>query len=285
MTEHAFTTGFTVDRTATEAFAAITDVRGWWSEEIDGPLSLLVTSVSDDRQRARVLGLNGALLSGGFTVGALVGGAVVDVLSWRWAFLVNVPVAVLILVATPFVVPAGRVEPGLVYLMTLYLQEVLHFAPLTTGLVFGVPGLASVAAGVIAGRVIGRHGPRSVLAVGLLVQAGLTAPLVLLGTGDGWLAVLIPALFLGFFGPVTAIVAFMVTATSGLPDSEQGLATGLATLTQQVGLTIGVPILGGIAASQAILLDGIHLALTVDVAVTVVAVALVWTCPRPRPRR
>ena len=117
----------------------------------------------------------------------------------------------------------------------------------------------------------------------MLVQAGLTAPLVLLGTGDGWLAVLIPALFLGF-GHVTAIVAFMVTATSGLPDSEQGLATGLATLTQQIGITIGVPILGGIAASQAILLDGIHLALTVDVAVTVVAVALVWTGPRPRPR-
>jgi MFS family permease len=326
-------------------------------------LSLLVTSVSDDRQRARVLGLNGALLSGGFTVGALVGGAVVDVLSWRWAFLVNVPVAVLILVVTPFVVPASRassgvrldvpgavmvtlgllafsfgvinrtplallgglallvvfwlierraeaplaavgilsrpgvtwgnvaglvvfsMEPGLIYLMTLYLQDVLHFAPLTTGLVFGVPGLASVAAGVIAGRVIGRHGQRSVLAVGLLVQAGFTAPLVLLGTGNGWLAVLIPALFLGFFGHVTAIVAFMVTATSGLPDSEQGLATGLATLTQQVGITIGVPILGGIAASQAILLSGIHLALAVDVAVTAVAVALVWTGLRPRPRR
>jgi len=37
MTDHGFTTTFTVDRTPTEAFDAITDVRGWWSEEIDGP--------------------------------------------------------------------------------------------------------------------------------------------------------------------------------------------------------------------------------------------------------
>ena len=322
-------------------------------------LALLITEFSDEKQRARVLGFNGALLSGGFTVGALVGGTLVGVLSWRWAFLINVPMAVLILVATPFVVRASRgpagvkldvpgavtvtlgllafvfgvldrnllallggvvllalfwrierraeaplaalgilsrptvkwgnlaglivfsMEPGLIYLMTLYLQDVLHFAPLTTGLIFGVPGLASVAAGVVAGRFIGRYGPRTVLAVGLLGQAAFTAPLVLLGTGNAWLAVLVPALFFGFFAHVTAIVSFMVTATSGVPDSEQGLATGLATLTQQVGITIGVPILAAVAATQASLLSGIQLALAVNVLVTVTAVALVWSGLRP----
>ena len=42
-------------------------------------------------------------------------------------------------------------EAGLVFLMTIYLQDVLHFGPLATGLVFGVPGLASVAAMLTAG--------------------------------------------------------------------------------------------------------------------------------------
>jgi MFS family permease len=71
-------------------------------------LSLLITSFNDERQRARVLGFNGALRSGGFTVGALLGGALVGELSWRWAFLINVPVAILILAITPFVVRKSR---------------------------------------------------------------------------------------------------------------------------------------------------------------------------------
>jgi len=323
-------------------------------------LSLLITSFSDEKERARVLGLNGALLSGGFTVGALVGGTLVGALGWRWAFLINVPVAVLILIVTPFLVrassaPAGvaldvpgavtvtlgllafafgitnknpyaligglsllvmfwrielaakaplvalsilsrptvkwgniaglivfTMEPALIYLMTLYLQDVLHFSPLITGLIFGAPGLAAVAAGVVASRFIARYGTRNVLTVGLLAQAAFTAPLILLGTGVGWLGLLMPALFLGFFGHVTAIVSFMVTATTGLPDTEQGLATGLASMTQQIGITIGIPILGAIAASQASLLSGIHLALTVNVLLTVSAVALIWTGLRPR---
>ncbi|MFD1938230.1 MULTISPECIES: SRPBCC family protein [Nonomuraea] len=37
MTDHGFTTTFTVDRTPMEAFDAVIDARGWWSEEIDGP--------------------------------------------------------------------------------------------------------------------------------------------------------------------------------------------------------------------------------------------------------
>jgi MFS family permease len=329
---------------------------------IPAALALLITSVRDEKQRARVLGLNGALLSGGFTVGALVGGTLVGTLSWRWTFFINVPVALLILVVTPVLVRASRapagvkldvpgavtvtlgllsfafgvtnrnlyavvgglvllvvfwlierrakaplaavsilsrpnvkwgnvagllvftMEPAMIFLMTLYLQEVLHFTPMTAGLVFGVPGLASVVAGVIAGRFIGRYGSRTVLVVGLLVQGGCTAPLILLGTGSVWLGVLVPALFLGFFGHVTAIVAFMVTATSDLPDSEQGLATGLATMTQQIGITIGIPILAAVAATQADLLGGIHLALAVDVVLTLGVAALVWTGLRPRER-
>jgi hypothetical protein len=59
-------------------------------------------------------------------------------------------------------------EAGLVFPTTLYPQNVLHFGPLATGLVFGVPGLASVAAGVVAGRIIARRRARTVLLVALL---------------------------------------------------------------------------------------------------------------------
>ena len=106
-----------------------------------------------------------------------------------------------------------------------------------------MPGLAAVAAGVIAGRFIGRFGIRKVLTVGLAVQGLATVPLVFLGTDGSALAILLPALFIGFFAHVTSIVAYTVTGTSGLPDQEQGLATGLTSMTQQVALTVGIPFL------------------------------------------
>jgi len=46
------------------------------------------------------------------------------------------------------------------------------------------------------------------------------------------------------------IVGFMVTATSGLPDEDQGLATGLATMTQQVGITMGIPVMSAVVTAR-----------------------------------
>jgi MFS family permease len=323
-------------------------------------LSLLTTTFAEGAARDRVLGLRGALLSGGFAVGALVGGALVSLLGWRAAFFINVPAVVVVVLLTPFVIGESRVperarldvpgavtvtggllavvyaviekslpaavagvlllaafwmielrspaplvpvrilrrpsvtwgnyagfvifamEPAMIFLTTLYLQRILGFSPLTTGLVLGVPGLASVAAGVVAGRVIGRFGGRRVLAVSMSVQGLATLPLVFLGPGRIALAVLVPALFIGFFGHVAAIVAFTVTGTSGVPNGEQGLATGLTSMTPEVAATVGIPILSAVAATQSVQLTGMHLALAVNVAVTLASVVLVWFGLRPR---
>ena len=168
-------------------------------------------------------------------------------------------------------------EAGLVFLVTLYIQDVLHFRPLETGLIFGVPGLASVVAGIVAGRIIARRGARIVLLAALLVQGGMTAPLILLTTQPIWLWLLIPALFGGFFGHITAIVAATVTATSEVADTNKGVATGLIATSQRVAVTIGIPILAAVMAIRADLLAGIHLALAADVALTLVAVAMIST--------
>jgi hypothetical protein len=53
-------------------------------------------------------------------------------------------------------------------------------------------------------------------------------------------------------------------------------------LTQQIGITIGVPIFGAVAATQASLLGGIHLALAVNVTASLLAIALIWYGLRPR---
>ena len=51
-----------------------------------------------------------------------------------------------------------------------------------------------------------------------------------------------------------AIISYGLTVTSGVPDEEQGLATGLVTSTQQVGITVGIPLLGVLATTSGDLL-------------------------------
>ncbi len=71
-------------------------------------LSLLTTSFSEGPERAKALGLNGALMAAGFTTGAILGGVLTDLLSWRWAFFLNVAVAVVVLILAPAVLSESR---------------------------------------------------------------------------------------------------------------------------------------------------------------------------------
>lgn len=342
-------------------------------------LSLLTTSFPEGPRRERALGLNGSLMAAGFTTGAILGGLLTDLLSWRWAFFLNIPVALAVLALGPrlltegarnrstrldvpgavsitsallllvfgasrigevgahdllawgalglgvlmfvvFLVVEGNAphplvplgilrrgnvlwgnlagifafatETSLVFLLTLYLQDVQGFSPLQAGLSFAVLGVGTVIGGLLAPRVIGATSPRTAIVAGLLVQAAATASLLLLGTSDASIWLLLVATFVGGVANLVAIVGFMVSATSGLPDTEQGLATGLANMSTQVGITIGIPImatvlaaaLGADAATGTALLSAVRTAVGVNVALCVVAAVGVVALLRPARR-
>ncbi|MHC3473290.1 MFS transporter [Streptomyces sp. 7R007] len=162
-----------------------------------------------------------------------------------------------------------------VFVLTLYLQETLRLSAFETGLVFGVQGVLSAVAGTYAPRVIGRLGARRTLVLSLAGQGALIA--ALLGLTDRawsvWLAV--TAVSLASMCHLGAIISYGLTVTSGVPDDEQGLATGLVTSTQQVGITVGIPLLGVLATTSGDLLSGVHTVLAIDAVVVLAAAALV----------
>ncbi|MFD3934904.1 MFS transporter [Streptomyces sp. NPDC058611] len=161
-----------------------------------------------------------------------------------------------------------------VFVLTLYLQETLHLSAFRTGLVFGVQGIASAVAGTYAPTLIGRFGARRTLVGSLLGQGVFIAALLGVGTESGALLATVAVSLASMFH-LGAIISYGVTVTSGVPDGEQGLATGLVTTTQQVGITIGIPLLGVLATTQASLLDGVRTVLAIDAAVVLAAALLV----------
>ena len=118
-----------------------------------------------------------------------------------------------------------------------------------------------------------------------------TATLFLVGHSSSSVVLVIVATSVGGFGHMVAIVSYMVTATSGLSNDEQGLATGLTSMTQQVGITAGIPILTAIAntrihariahhsAADAVL-SGVTFAVLIDAAVVLAGALLVFVLLR-----
>src|SRR6185312_17325765 len=73
-------------------------------------LSIILTTFAEGPDRNRALGIWGAIAGAGGAVGLLLGGVIVQAISWRWVFFVNVPVGVAVLALTPRIVPESRSE-------------------------------------------------------------------------------------------------------------------------------------------------------------------------------
>ncbi|MFD9032158.1 MFS transporter [Streptomyces sp. NPDC059567] len=163
---------------------------------------------------------------------------------------------------------------AVIFVLTLYLQETLGLSAFATGLVFGVQGVVSVFAGTIAPKVIGRFGARRVLVLSLAGQGLFVATLLAIGTESGAILAGV-GVSLASICHLGAIISYGVTVTSGVPDEEQGLATGLVTTTQQIGLTVGIPLLGVLATTGGDLYGGVRTVLALDAAIVLVTAALI----------
>src|SRR4051794_12541980 len=75
-------------------------------------LSLIMTMFTEAGERAKAMGVFGFVMSGGGTLGVLLGGVLTDVLSWHWIFLVNIPIGVAVYALSVMLLPAGSGKRG-----------------------------------------------------------------------------------------------------------------------------------------------------------------------------
>jgi len=136
-------------------------------------LSLLTTTFAEGAERTRALGVWGAIAAGGAAAGMVVGGGLTDLASWRWVFLINVPVGLAALAVTRSVVPDSRGEQGA-------RLDVAGASAVTAGLVALVYGLTLVPErGLGSAHVLGWLALAAVLlAAFVLVERRVPAPLV-----------------------------------------------------------------------------------------------------------
>jgi MFS family permease len=137
------------------------------------------------------------------------------------------------------------------FFTTLYMQEILGYSPVKTGLCFLVVPVAIALTATNVPRVIKKIGYKPILMVAtLVVSSGLfwVSHIPVDGTFWGNVA---PGMILLGLGMGATFTTVSITATSGVAKNEAGLASGLLNTSQQIGGSVGLAVLTGIAASSA----------------------------------
>jgi DHA2 family methylenomycin A resistance protein-like MFS transporter len=139
---------------------------------------------------------------------------------------------------------------GAIFVLTLFLQSVLHYSPLLAGLA-ALPLFAPLAVlAPLAGRLTSRIGPRLPMGFGFLTAAVGLALLALGGAHSSYL-VLLPAFLLWGSGLGLVTPSVVAAAIAAVPRNRAGLASGINNTARQAAGAIGVALAGAIAGKPA----------------------------------
>jgi EmrB/QacA subfamily drug resistance transporter len=144
----------------------------------------------------------------------------------------------------------GAVAFSEFFVLTLYLQGVLHYSAVQSGVAFAAFALSVVVTSNAAQAVVGRIGVRPTLTAGLLASAVSVAWLARLPVDGRYFWDLFPAFVLGGAGMGLSFVPVTIASLTGVERSDAGVASGLINTSRQIGGAIGIAAVSAIAATS-----------------------------------
>src|SRR3989441_10935713 len=163
---------------------------------------------------------------------------------------------------------------------SLYLQEILGYSPIQAGLAWLPQTVLIMVVSNIGARIAMKLGARTLIAIGSLVLGAGMLLFLRTAPESDFVTVLIPAMLVTGIGVGLAFVSVTMAATAGVPDRDQGIASGLIGTSQQVGTAVGLAILVNIAGSvtreshpqgAVAVIAGYHQAFVIAAAISVTA--------------
>ena len=177
-------------------------------------------------------------------------------------------------------------------MLTLYMQQVLGYSAMKTGVAYLAVAGTAIFTSAIAAQLVTRIGVKPVLVIGMTT---LTAGLVYftqVSVGGSYLGDLLPGFLLVAVGIGFSFVPISIAALAGIQPAEAGLASGLINTSQQIGGALGIAALSTIATSRtgdalakgstpaAALVDGFHGAFVAGVIIAAIGIVASLTLIR-----
>jgi EmrB/QacA subfamily drug resistance transporter len=159
--------------------------------------------------------------------------------------------------ATQMVALAGFLP--MFFFLTLYMQTVLHYSPIQTGIAYLPLTGGFIIAASISSQLFTRIGTKPVVLAGILTAAGGLYWLSRIPVDGSYVANILPGLLVVSLGMGGVFTGLTTAANAGVEQEKAGLAAGLLNTGQQLGTALGLAVLSALATARTTsLLHGGH---------------------------
>jgi EmrB/QacA subfamily drug resistance transporter len=135
-------------------------------------------------------------------------------------------------------------------ILTLYMQQVLGYSAMRTGVAYLAVALTSIVGAMVAQQLVTRVGVKPVLVTGMsLLTVGLLT-FTQVSVDGSYLTDLLPGFLIIAIGLSFSFVPISIAALAGIEAKDAGLASGLINTTQQIGGALGIAVLSAVAIAQ-----------------------------------